>query len=372
MGVGRLARRHKKPARAKDADIFHSAMSSYGGRLDLTNNPNSAYWSAFKKMADEMIAAQKRFMPKMPHVHFEFVNHPLLQAVAFTDQGRHFISVFAGAVLLLDTLFSRIMCDRRFLQDIGNVTLERDERQLIPWPILDAKSLYDAGIGPLVPNCPARLEYKCRLQEWSFRFLIAHELGHITEGHVDYSSQKCGIPFLAEMGWIGKSESETLTRQCFEMDADGQAAGFVAANMTAETPNFTHPVSMELRVFGAVFAFCSVFHLFGESAFTGQEARGAYPPVRVRQAWCSKLAGEMIQEWPADRREPCFRALECAISRVESIIPEITGRTRTLDCLKEALGTVGQDYTDKLIRHRDSVVLPITKPFKYHDFGTPA
>lgn len=351
-----------------DTDIFHQAMLPSGGRFDVTSAAAPAYWLALKSVATQMIEGMNQFMPRMPKVHFDFVSNPELQAYAFTDQGRYFIGFFSGTVYLLDLVFCRMMCDRRVLPRIGNVVLERKEPQSLAGMTLDAERACNAGLSLLLPNCPARLEYKCRLLEWAFRFLVSHEIGHIAGGHVDYMDKEYGLPFLAELGWTGQSESETMLRQSLELEADAQGAGSLATNMPQRATNHAHPLSLEDCVFGSVFAFCSLFRLLGDATFSGREATQAYPPVRVRQMLCAEQGIQMIKKWPADVRETCLDKVVEAVNAAEQILPLLTGEPVSIAGLTEAFGKTGKDYAEKLRQHHLSVTEPALRPYKYHDF----
>jgi hypothetical protein len=348
-----------------DADIFHDVMLPYGGRWDLHNSPMSDYWSSFKDAANELVDATKQFFPRMPEVYFDLVSNPGIQAYAFTSHGRYFIGVYSGTVFLLDTIFSRMMCDRRALPKVGNILLERKEPQSLLGVGLDAQKALDAGLYPLRPKCPVRQEYHNLLLECAFRFLVVHELAHILKGHVDYMDKRFSVPFLAEMGWIGKSASDALTRQSFEMDADSQAAGRLAGGLKKTTD---HPLSLQECAFGSVFAFCTLFHLFGDRTFTGHESTQAYPPVRVRQQMCAQLWGAIINDWAADERQTCLTAGNDAIAAVEFILPKLTGQSAVVKGLEEAFGKVGVDYAKKLMEHFELVTVPALRPYQYHDF----
>lgn len=149
-----------------------------------------------------------------------FVDNPEINAYAFTRQGRYFIGFFVGTMYLLNTMFSRMLSDRRILPTVGNIQLEAENPQSLQGLPLDAKEACASGFYPSEPQCPVRSWWKGRLTLIAFFFLVKHEITHIADGHVDYWSKRHGTPFLGELGRTGPSESDVLTRQSLEVMAD--------------------------------------------------------------------------------------------------------------------------------------------------------
>jgi hypothetical protein len=188
------------------------------------------------------------------------------------------------------------------------------------------------------------------------------------DGHVDYYANQRNLPFLAELGWTGKSESDKLTRQSVEIIADNQATGVLIDSVPSNLSRGKYPLTLEEAVYQVVFAFCTLFRLFGDSRFTGQESTAAYPPIRIRQSICLHIAIQVIQDkWrvPDDVKTLCCFTVGHAMNDVETYFSILTGEPVTNQGLQEATGQVGIDYSEKLIQHRDKVTRPALRPFRF-------
>jgi len=355
-----------------DEDVFHEAMLSNGGRAGHTPGPGSAYWPIFKDIAKKMIDSQRQFMPRMPEVYFDFIINPDVNAIAFKAEDRYFIGVFAGATYLLDVVFSRMLADRRILPGVGDILLESEEQQSLSGLTLNAEEAHVGGIRPVLPRCPMRQWYKDRLFLWAFRFIVAHELAHIYDGHVDYITQLDNVPFLLELGWTGRSETDFLTRQSLEVIADSQASGVLMDNARFNCKDNFYTVTLEQVVFSVVFAFCSFFRLFGDATFADRELTKAYPPFRLRQMLCLTMAVEVIKSWGIESSESCLAALRDAVDDVELAFSMLIGTAPDVDGLRQAVGSAGTEYGEKLTQHRKTVTIPALSKFVFHDFSNEA
>lgn len=76
-----------------DAEIFDTEMRPYGGRLQRERFPAEAkaIYAEIVERAENLIGSARRALPRLPHIHFDFVYDGAINAMAFRSNGRYFI-----------------------------------------------------------------------------------------------------------------------------------------------------------------------------------------------------------------------------------------------------------------------------------------
>jgi hypothetical protein len=137
-----LARMHSRLADSylclermmEDADIFHTAVAGYGGRLDRESlHPQqAARLDKHAGRAQGFLQTAATALPDLPPIYFDFIDTWKFNAIAFQRDGRYFIGVTRGALATLGVLFDRMLADPQFLPSIGDPNEEGADLPLLP------------------------------------------------------------------------------------------------------------------------------------------------------------------------------------------------------------------------------------------------
>lgn len=276
-------------------DEFTSADAYLGPRMDidkvsgwLRNRLNAA-----ASYARPLIRGAAAAAPKMPAIHFDWIENDDINACAFAHRGKYFIGVSAGSAVYLHSLFSRMLSSPRVLPKVGDISKEVDTR-VPPLAIqLGRGELRTSGFIPVIPKDPNRQFHYEYLNSLSMGFLASHEITHLIHGHIAYSEERLGHRHITERGWKKGEPEPALTSQTLEMDADmGAAVAQVGTVMSRVMDPAQRPTGELTRfyqtpqeaMFHFAFGICPFFRMFGDDSVPAADADiEAYPPWRVRQ-----------------------------------------------------------------------------------------
>jgi hypothetical protein len=172
-----------------------------------------------------------------PEAITDIVDNPIVNAQVRAYNGTFMTVLFRGAVNTIDYLFRRLLADRTFMPEIGNVENEAPSlpvyRLTANYQDLENNLLNDGYvISDVTPRDPVRQEVAGFMAFAATSFLIAHEFRHLQAGHLDYlMSGGDALPFLDErndtvmdeLSFVG-DPIKALRRQALELDADSVAA----------------------------------------------------------------------------------------------------------------------------------------------------
>jgi hypothetical protein len=172
-----------------------------------------------------------------PEAITDIVDNPTVNARVIAYHGTFMTVLFKGAIDTIDYLFRRLLADRSFMPEIGNV-----DNEALTLPVfrltIDSRdlesSLQDAGYvtSDFTPRDPIRAAVADFMTFAAISFLIAHEFRHLQAGHLDYLMSGGGAlpfldehydPMLDELSYVG-DPTLALRRQALELDADSTAA----------------------------------------------------------------------------------------------------------------------------------------------------
>src|SRR4051812_40373193 len=119
----------RDPLDMTDEDIFNEFTSDdfcLGPRMDLRK---ASPWlrnrlNASASHARSLIRNAATLAPKMPPIHFDWIENDCINACAFTHRDKYFIGVNVGSVVYLHSLFSRMLSHPRVLPNVGDVSKE--------------------------------------------------------------------------------------------------------------------------------------------------------------------------------------------------------------------------------------------------------
>jgi hypothetical protein len=361
-----------------DAELFAVAMQQYGGRVAFERRAGTLAGTAYSSMhasARSLIDDAMRMLPGLPQIHFDFVATGAVNAFAFKHDGRYFIGVTSGAFFMLCLVFSRMLCSRTLLTHIGNPNLEDDPVSRFPEFIPDANQMTQRGMLPIPPKCDLRKRYVSHLVDRAMIFLVGHELAHIAHGHVDYLQANYGTGFIGEVGWRQRDEKATFERQALEVDADERSviAGMstiqlLLAGDTALIPGWSRsPIEGKDLLFDWGFAVNSLFRLFGDVRFTGEDLpTTSHPPLPLRRMIVTMMADFVTRsQWSEDFAETARKTLRRSMLEAELAFMQIMGQEHGAAGLMDASAQASQTHANALARFLDGPLRERLSPYAY-------
>ena len=341
------------------AEVFHGIATrcGYAGRLDRekrAGTPAGELYAAIARQAVELIASARQNLPRLPHIHFDFVYNGEVNAFACKENDQYFIGITSGTFVLLQLILCRMLSDSRLLIHAGNPGREASDLPPLARFVADAQHMAEAGLVISRPKTEPRWQYSCHLLSQAALFIIGHEIAHITRGHVDYLISRTGTPLLPERGWNKSEPIALIERQAMEADADQRSffARLGSMGSTATIPGqgappwLNAPPRLEQLVFDCAFSVNSLFRIFGDIRFAGSDLTAAsYPPLPLRRA---RLALSALAAAPADLKETAKGALRNAIIDAESAFATITGESMSTGGMDDAFSPEGTAHLKRL------------------------
>jgi hypothetical protein len=278
-------------------DVFAdcAAAMGWGGLFDETwiGDESAGIFAGHRSVADAYLRAVRRKAPSSTlDVAFEFADATSFNAIAFEREGYQFIGVPCGTLLLLYHVFGRMLATHRILRDIGSPDAQ-PRYEPAPALVFDSDDIADSPDRPSTsgPTDPMRVAYAVFLVRIAFDFLIMHEYQHIEGGHLRLPDGVDRAAIL-EVDSISRSDTDALTRQVLEMDADAAAtrASFKITWLTGNDPWRFDPILTDLlreperRLSAWAFATSVLFRLMDEAGGRPYALRHAsHPPPLMRQ-----------------------------------------------------------------------------------------
>lgn len=245
------------------------------------------------------------------------------------------IAVNAGAPFALFDLFCRIMCWEQAFPHIGNRAAQRYTDSRTPLPT----SVDFTTPAATRPKCIVRSAAAFLLTRVAFDFLIGHEVGHITRGHMT-SAIATSFRVLAERHAVASDGG--VRAQALELDADvqGMRRAFESVTNTYLALQQRHKWKLASHtaaavglaksrhrvVFTTVFAVWVMFRTFQEE--TGRAVGElSHPPLTIRRNTIVNALLGHIATRPATGvpREVAERIARRAIEKAEAAIDHVTG-----------------------------------------------
>jgi hypothetical protein len=120
-----------------DAEIFERFVKAKGlGSRFHRDLVSPEYWDRtyahVTNWAKHLIDDARKFVQKLPPIHFDFIYNPEVNAWAFKDEGCYFIGITTGTMFMMDFLFFRMLSDARLFPEIGNPKAEQGSFPPLP------------------------------------------------------------------------------------------------------------------------------------------------------------------------------------------------------------------------------------------------
>ena len=341
-----------------DAEIFHREMIHLGGRLKMpSGSPAGKPYDDIAERAKFLISKAREHLPRLPHIHFDFVLNGDINAYAFKSKGRYFIGLNTGAIYMLQLVFMRMLADSRLFPVTGNASEEANDLPPLTGYVPQAQQMYEAGLIARPPKTKPRKSYATHLFDHAILFLVGHEIAHITLGHVDYLQSKTGTALIAEMGWKQTDSEGSIERQILEAQADTRSvfSGIASVQLTHAMPNLekppwdSSPLRPETMIFDWAFAMNSLFRLFGDSRFSSSElATTVHPPLPIRRAMATGTAYASVMAWDPELKDKALKSLRAAMLYTELAFSVILGIDPSTEGLRDAYTPLGREHYKRL------------------------
>lgn len=346
------------------SEVFDARMERFGGRVERSIAlAEESLFEYHHHRSDAWIRSIAQATSPARRFHFDYVMSPGFNAHAFSVEGWNFVALHLGVVPIIHDLFLRIMAHPDLFTSVGDPTQEREPEQDRRPDLRDAETMITSGSkdgGPLLPVAPRNLTrklYARLLATTAIEFLVAHEVGHLVNGHVGLLNQLGGND-LAEFGWEAPVGLTNLDQQTMEMDADCFAA---SQGIFRTLDRFRRPETLneewrkafttfEDAVRTWVSSVFLLFRLFGPGAGLASRATARHPPPRVRQLYVVVTAGEFLKSFAETEMADCFTATNALVVKdCEIAFGRIGGEPPRYDGLPEATSPPALAYLDELL-----------------------
>ena len=347
---------------ANDADIFHRFMVSLGKRrADRTvhaGKPSESLFNGMESLARGTIASARQHLHGLPEIHFDFTYDGEINAIAFRSEGRYFIGVTTGAIYMIQLVLGRMLSHPDLFPKIGDPTEESDKPEVLKHYRPDAQRMAEAGSWPSRPRNVVRRAYMDHLLGQAVLFLVAHEIAHITRGHVDYMQSQVGVPIITEMTSASASADGVIERQTIEAAADRRAVIFglvsiantVGNPIAARPPWLASPPTFDDLVFDWSFVVNMIFRLFGDIRFHPSDLTTTiYPPLPLRRVMAMDLAQIILSNNPTPMtKERIIEVLRSGLTYCEEAFAAILGEPVSTEGIAEAATPAGREHHRRL------------------------
>lgn len=349
-------------------DIFDRATKTLGGRLTThVGEPLKGILETVRHRAQSLINLHTTRIPRTNprHVHFDLIDNPKINAVAFTT-GVDFIGLNDGTIVALMNVFQRMLYHSEILPWIGGTADAPTRPVRLERLITSTTDILETGADFHFPKDPVRANYARALTNTALDFLIAHELSHITNGHVDLVKTLTANVVLEEMVGHAMNSQLGLTLQTLEMDADAAATQWILVMAFESTAHmqkssidqkfeWAKPIysSHKDALFLVLFSLYVVFKIFDKGHWdTSSLAQRSHPPPSLRYFMISALIPEILKKHRLDGLIGDFQKMYTDVfMAAEKACALIVDGAPNLDGLRRAISVPSRAHVDELLNH---------------------
>ncbi len=353
--------------------LFDKTFKDKGGlfKTEKLSKDSFAVFEYYRNRAIKYIEScrnHESLIKSPPNIHFDFIDSPEFNAIAAkTNDGFYFIGINAGAVVILYDLFFRMLSNPLVLGEVGDTSLETKNSPTIRNYYLDANLLVTCGdidynaYQMAIPNDKIRQAYARHLVDVSVDFLVAHELTHIINGHLDFIKTRFGTNIYEERNIKAISEDDILTIQTLEMDADCLAVckGLVNAvkrhlgeqSVSEDRKEFY--VDFDRTIFNWSLAVLTLTRIMVESSiYRSIDSKvQTHPHPRVRQTMILATVDEYLKAYYPKQYESFSKAIYGELAIVlETTYKYITGNAIDKEEYLAAINN-GKEYVPQVLAH---------------------
>ena len=361
-----------------DAEIFDQQVDRFGlgGRLVHNCDQEMCAYKHIRLIAETLISSARHLLPTLPPIHFDFIKNSDVNAFAFKADGRYFIGVNYGTVYLLELLLTRMLADPRLFEMIGNPAEEDSNLPPLTEYTPQADKMHNAGHTATSPKTLPRQSYAAELFYSAIRFIVGHEIAHITFGHVDYIQTKNGTALVAESEWQkgGSPAQASFERQCIESQADMRSIHSAVETLKLHHRHYQvqiplwydSPPSERFLIFSWAFSMNTFFRLFGDIRFKPTELQDKkYPPISLRRVMATNTAYALIaSNWNIGLKQEALHSLQTAMKYSEYAFSIILDEKISTEGLADAYAPASHSYVKELIDYTSELQQKLT-PYSF-------
>jgi len=203
---------------------FHCLFRQRGG-IYGHENPLSKEKTIFHEIQEILTRhvstiLQSRKIEDKVKVNIDFIANKSIGAVVIKGESNYHIGIYAGAIIVLENFFCRVLSCPTILTEYGDVSKEIQDYKIYNPSVTNLEKLnVQEGIIKVIPLDKDRKTTARLLTILAASFLVTHELGHILNGHIDYLRSE-GILYWDESEDITNNLTDIEIIQTLEYDAD--------------------------------------------------------------------------------------------------------------------------------------------------------
>lgn len=342
----------------KYPDEIQTVISKKGGvvkyeELSPGISQNLLYYRNRAQTSVKLINDQLR-----TNIQVEIIDDFGFNAFATGLNGFYFIGINRGVIATLSLVFNRIFADQNLFKFIGKYEIEESDLPLLEDLSVNFEFTVDKLTPFNPPKDPFRKSTSRHLVHLAIDFILAHEIGHIIRGHIDYIQNSFNLVH-NEIDNIGTEDNlYPLTNKTLEMDADCWAVNMLLKNelnrvfgiLPIPGPEWKEIYMMPgIVIMQFTFAIATVFRIYGdqrldESGF-GNEI---YPKPRLRfvismlELAKNKNFLNLNDKMKFDLNEKGVPKIVLpAFDMIEEAFNSITGKNSNKLSIEDAWGTIG-------------------------------
>jgi len=360
--------------------IFDEFLSkcNRGSRLNPSDIIDPSFPNDFLSRARSQIEHYSKTYNDSSKYHIDLTISGKMEAFSFLNKDIGFIAVSFDTILILRILFLRILSDPNSFPGVGNVHLE--EPLTSPYLTGLPKSTNELNVESRSPKCVMREGFSRILTITSFHFLVAHELAHLSNGHLAWINSLHEGSLISEVTGNNTKPLSAITRQTLEMDADASAVKQVITAIykspevqTALTKGMNkeslhvHNAAYgtpEKTIYLLLYVTTIFFKIFDESYWNEHSLSvRSHPPSPFRNIWVGSTLQELIKrDISTDLAEKVTEIGAEAYKDAVLALGRLTDEKPNIDGLLGAISDKFAYYPSSLLKHWGKI-RPHLEPF---------
>lgn len=367
-------------------DISHSqeifdeflSRSNRGTRLNPSDIVEPAFPNDFLLRARNQIEHYSKTYNDNSKYHIDLTISGKMEAFSFLDKNIGFIAVSFDTILIFRVLFLRILSDPESFPGVGNANLEEPLKS--PYLTGLPKSTKELNVASRSPKCGMREGFSRILTITSFHFLIAHEIAHLSNGHLAWMNSILQDSFISEVTGNNCSPLSAITQQTLEMDADASAvkqlftAIYTIHMNHAEVTKGMNEESLHVHnaaygkpeniIYLLIYVSTIFFRIFDEAHWNKHSLSvSSHPPSPFRNIWVASTLQELIKgNIGADLANKVTEIGAEAYKDAALALGRLTNDKPNIDGLRGAISDEYSYYLSSLLKHWGKI-RPNLEPF---------
>ena len=304
---------------------FDEIFKGEGGRVsnEVYDSPVFIIALTYARNIVQQLERQRQNEIKDPNafIYVDIINNTSLNTYVARKGNDYFIGICKGTILILASVFFRMMSNKHVLHRIGDISKEEEIEKIFDAQILNSEHLPSVSFEKIAPRDRERWGLAHVFVIQVIEFLIFHEFGHIAGDHINYyyshpNNSKSGNRFTKRLAEL---ISDYNPCQTLEVIADDFAIRMMVGvlhnsleenrKMESYTDNDNHydwPDIMQEWLF----PICTFFRMSGYRNYQYSLRDDQYPPPVVRFGIILEIISDcLIQQYnfkDIERLNACF------------------------------------------------------------------